>query len=182
MLLRQVDIGQGAGVAGGFSSVQAVTPDDAQVTLYCKTPMVDFSSNSPLQWLVLALVTAMACLASGHALLHKDDSRAAFGWIAVCLLFPAVGPALYLLFGVNRIRTRARRLEAEHRFHFALDAERAVMLASFVTEPDALSPEVSPLARVVGVLSERPLLFGNRVEPLYDGEEAYPAMLTAIRS
>ena len=36
------------------------------------------------------------------------------------------------------------------------------------------------LARVVGEVVKKPLLPGNRIEPLLNGEEAYPAMLKAI--
>jgi cardiolipin synthase len=38
------------------------------------------------------------------------------------------------------------------------------------------------LARVVGNVTQRPLLVGNRVDRLVDGDETYPAMLDAIRS
>ena len=37
------------------------------------------------------------------------------------------------------------------------------------------------LARVVGGVVERPLLPGNRIEPLINGDEAFPAMLEAIQ-
>ena len=37
------------------------------------------------------------------------------------------------------------------------------------------------LARVVGGVVGRPLLLGNRIEPLVNGDEAYPAMLNAIQ-
>ena len=50
---------------------------------------------------VTAVVTVLSIVAAGHVLLHKRDPRAAFGWIAVCLLFPLAGPTLYVLFGVN---------------------------------------------------------------------------------
>ena len=54
------------------------------------------------------IISPMAAL---HALMFKRDSRAALGWIALCLLLPVAGPVLYLLLGINRIRRRARRLE-----------------------------------------------------------------------
>ncbi|NIQ97150.1 MAG: hypothetical protein GWN87_25450, partial [Desulfuromonadales bacterium] len=43
-----------------------------------------------------------------HILLNKRDPRAALGWIAVSFTLPFIGPSLYWLFGVNRIRTKAR--------------------------------------------------------------------------
>src|SRR5260221_12694560 len=53
----------------------------------------------------------LACLlASAHALLHKCDTRAATIWIGVIWTLPALGPVLYLVLGVNRIRRRAIKL------------------------------------------------------------------------
>ena len=48
-----------------------------------------------------------ALLASGHAIVYKRDPRSASLWIVVILLMPAVGPVLYLLLGINRVRRRA---------------------------------------------------------------------------
>ena len=45
-----------------------------------------------------------ALLASMHALLHQRDARAAALWLATIWFLPALGPLLYLVFGVNRIR------------------------------------------------------------------------------
>ena len=60
---------------------------------------------------VAAGFDVVACaLASGHALLHKRDHRAATIWIGVVWALPALGPLLYLAFGVNRIRRHAIRL------------------------------------------------------------------------
>ena len=37
-----------------------------------------------------------------------------------------------------------------------------------------------PFVQLVGELAEHPLVAGNRVTPLINGDEAYPAMLAAI--
>ena len=50
-------------------------------------------------------------LASSHALLHKRDPRAATLWLGFIWLLPVLGPAAYLVLGVNRIRRRAVTLE-----------------------------------------------------------------------
>ena len=76
-------------------------------------------------WLLIAAVTALAVLAAGHAVLYKRDPRAAFGWVAVCLMFPLAGALLYFVFGINRIHTRARKLHRiGRRFRFNLGYER----------------------------------------------------------
>lgn len=130
--------------------------------------------------LLLALIPLLGLFGAGHALLFKRDPRAAFGWIAVCLMFPLIGPLLYFLFGVNRVQTRARELSA--RFPFRLVGyERGESHAGDpVVEPTRLPAEWQPLGRISGHLLHRPLLEGNDLEPLHNGEEAYPAMLEAI--
>ncbi|MCS4502615.1 Major cardiolipin synthase ClsA [wastewater metagenome] len=122
-------------------------------------------------WLVIIASGLIATAAALHALLHKRDPAAAFGWVAVCLLFPLAGPVLYFLFGVNRIRTRARVLRAEQ-----------LPPASGVPADEhlAVHPEFTQQARISGAVTGVPLTAGNAVTVLHDGEEAYPAMLEAI--
>ena len=62
------------------------------------------------QWAISAFALAADVAATVHVVLHKRDSRAAIGWAGVIWLTPLVGPLLYFLFGVNRIRRKARRL------------------------------------------------------------------------
>jgi phosphatidylserine/phosphatidylglycerophosphate/cardiolipin synthase-like enzyme len=48
--------------------------------------------------------------------------------------------------------------------------------------PEAVSPPLAGLAHLVGRATGQSLTGGNRIEPLVDGEQAYPAMLAAIES
>src|SRR5580658_2790678 len=64
-------------------------------------------------WFLLVLSIGCALFASVHALLTKPDPRSAFGWIVMCWLFPLGGPVLYGLFGINRVRARARQLRGD---------------------------------------------------------------------
>jgi hypothetical protein len=56
-------------------------------------------------WLLLMGYGVLTAL---HALLYKRDTGAALGWIVTALALPGIGPLLYWLLGVNRIRTRGR--------------------------------------------------------------------------
>lgn len=56
----------------------------------------------------------------------------------------------------------------------------AVTLSPTVPEP--VSPPLAGLAHLVGRATGQSLTSGNRIEPLIDGEQAYPAMLAAIES
>jgi cardiolipin synthase A/B len=114
-------------------------------------------------------------LASGHALLHKRDTRAATLWIGFIWLLPAIGPLLYLMLGVNRIRRRARVLGVHQTGRGAIPKN--------LGEPEHEGAEhLKHLARVVTNVVTRPLTPGNHVRPLVNGDAAFPAMLAAIES
>ncbi|MEM9292730.1 MAG: phospholipase D-like domain-containing protein [Acidobacteriota bacterium] len=62
--------------------------------------------------LILGLLAfAVGLTAAVHALLWKRNPRSAMGWILLTAFFPVLGAFLYWFFGVNRIETRARRLD-----------------------------------------------------------------------
>ena len=132
--------------------------------------------------LVGVLATVVAIGTSAHVLLSKRDPRAAFGWIAVCLLFPFAGPILYLLFGVNRISTRARKLESGRVPRLGIDEVRDRTESAARVPLSDLDGGFRDIARVSEAVTRRPLLDGNRVEPLFNGEQAYPAMIEAIEA
>jgi cardiolipin synthase len=133
-----------------------------------------------LHWLLLILHVLVAIVAAGHALLFKRDSRAALGWIAVCLLFPLVGPLLYFLFGINRIQTRARKLHSLFSIQFDADSEYPDEEAEPALAVLSVLPELSEIIRISCAVTRRPIVGGNTVDILCNGEQAYPAMLAAI--
>jgi len=133
--------------------------------------LLDASLIVALFHLIISPVAAL------HALMFKRDSRAAFGWIALCLLLPIAGPVLYMLLGINRIRRRARRLEVPR---LKVGFERGRVRNSHRPEPPQLPETLVALERIGAGLSKHTLARGNSVEPLRNGDETYPAMLEAI--
>lgn len=123
-----------------------------------------------MEYVFGAVVIAAALFGAGHAVIYKREARSAALWLLAIILLPAAGPVLYALFGVNRVERRAARMRGAR-----LQKRRVVNL-----EPTLPPTYLAPLARLVGAVSERPLVAGNAVEPLLDGREAYPAMLAAI--
>ena len=125
-------------------------------------------------------IAVLALLSAGHALLFKRDPRSALGWIVVCLTLPLLGPLLYLSMGINRISRRARQWMESGRkvagwgnFPFAKKQHNACSLpagAEHLKKLRSLSDRV--------VIAD--LFPGNRLTPLENGENAYPAMLEAI--
>lgn len=124
-------------------------------------------------WILIAVATA------GHALLTRRDARAAWGWIAVCWLFPFAGPGLYLLFGVNRLRTRARRFVVDRSGH-EIGPAHASDVRNAVPSHPPVPGWLDEVARTADVMTRRPLLGGNRLQALHSGDQAYPRMLEAI--
>lgn len=135
-----------------------------------------------INWLLVATHTVAGFATAAHALLYKSDSRAALGWIAVCLTFPFAGALLYYVFGINRVQTRAKALNQRSRFRLHVGYER---FDNSVVVPVTTLPVPShlrELTRMSDAVAGRPLTRGNLIEPLYNGEQAYPAMLDAIHS
>lgn len=130
-------------------------------------------------YLAAALALALPIVASGHAVLHKRDSRAAVLWVGVIWLAPIVGSILYALLGINRIQRRARSLRAPHYTY----SEGALADCSPQSKAEWLTPEVDHLAALGSLVQQvvnQPLVTGNHVEPFANGDEAYPRMLQAI--
>jgi len=115
-----------------------------------------------------------ALFASCHALLHKRDSRAATLWLGVIWLMPVLGPLLYLALGVNRIRRRALTLGV----HSTTQSRIPRNLGDREHEG---AEHLKHLARVVSRVVTRSLTAGNLVQPLVNGDEAFPVMLESIR-
>ncbi|QCF26985.1 phospholipase D-like domain-containing protein [Hydrocarboniclastica marina] len=118
-----------------------------------------------------------AAATSAHAILRKLDSRSAVAWVGLIWLLPLIGPTLYLLLGINRIRRRAIELRGG-----VPQYGRGTRLRDFASRrttrrvPEALRS----LHQLSDRVSQQPLLEGNEVIPLFNGDEAYPRMLAAI--
>ncbi len=127
-----------------------------------------------------AVVLAFNLAATGHVLVNKRDVRAAISWTGVIWLVPVIGSVLYAMLGLNRIRRRAAELQrARRRMTPATPRDTAIARVSAESSvPDAFKP----MARLGETMSGRPLLTGNKIQPLHNGDEAYPAMLEAIES
>jgi len=134
---------------------------------------------APELGVVLDLLIALA--ASTHVILNKTDTRAATAWVGLIWLVPFLGAILYLFLGINRIKRRAKVLKSGAT-HYSVPLDEAPRSpADLDRELGSDRARLIELARVVGHVTQRPLLVGNRVDRLVDGDEAYPAMIEAAR-
>lgn len=124
--------------------------------------------------------TLVLLLAVTHALLWVRDSRAAAGWVGIIVALPFVGALIYWTLGINRVKRRAVALLRSRQLPAPAHSDSG-------DPDDPMSPsgllrtvEHPGLVRLLDAITARPLLTGNAVTPLVDGDEAYPAMLEAI--
>ena len=128
--------------------------------------------------LLLACLWIFSLLSAGHALLSKRDPRAALGWIVTCMALPGLGALLYWLLGVNRIRARARELQEQGQGMHWLHVDQPPQPDDIAHFPTSLTAKA--LINLSNFVTRRPLRYGNRITVLYNGEQAFPAMLEAI--
>ena len=130
---------------------------------------------------VAVLAILLSIFASGHAILYKRDTRAVIAWVGFVWLVPLAGFVLYFIFGVNRIRRQAAFLRSGLPRYRAHSQGPDCPPEEIQRHLPGHTGHLDMLARVVGEVVGRPLLPGNRIEPLVNGDAAYPAMLEAIR-
>jgi cardiolipin synthase A/B len=125
--------------------------------------------------LVAGFTLLAALFASIHALLHKRDSRAATLWLGFIWFLPLFGSVFYLAFGVNRIRRLALSLRKQNGVISPIPKN--------LGEPEHEGAEhLKMLAKVVSRVAVFPLTSHNHIQPLVNGDEAFPVMLEAIES
>lgn len=127
--------------------------------------------------LVLAASLLIGVCAAVHATMNKRDVRGAIGWVGVVMLSPILGALLYVVAGVNRVRVR--RLSRQSQDYPC--GARAPVLAD---DDPRVGRTLGAALAGQKILGDRvagfPLLGGNRVTLLPDGDSAYEAMLQAI--
>jgi len=130
--------------------------------------------------LIAGMVLIAQLLASIHIMRTKDEVRSAISWISLVWLAPVFGLLAYMLFGVSRIRRRAR-----------LSRKKRGLTPRSGTLVDPGGPLLTDAvphaenrwrahARLAGRVSASPLTVGNNIEPLKGGRQAYDAMIQAI--
>ncbi|MGD9719872.1 MAG: phospholipase D-like domain-containing protein [Pirellulales bacterium] len=130
--------------------------------------------------IITAISLALMVFASAHVVMFKKDTRAAIGWIGVVVLSPVLGALAYSVLGINRLQRRAINLRRRGRRFLARESRHAAERDELRRCLPPHAQHLASLERLIGELTGRPLLRGNRVTPLVGGEQAYPEMLAAI--
>lgn len=130
--------------------------------------------DPPIWPLLLAVVNLTIALPTAwHVLFHKQSERSAIIWLALIVFSPFIGSTLYWMFGVNRIRRSAKR---------AMPSKKPASLT--LADHHQLSPAIpshwQAAMRVSRAVHSAPFTESNTINPLINGDEAYPRMLEAI--
>lgn len=137
------------------------------------------------EWTLWALAlgvinVALAIAVTVHAVLWKRDSRAVVAWVGLAWLAPLLGATAYWVLGINRIHRKAIELNLVEEGRLfqppAPAAEDQIRIEAFLKA----FPNLLGLAKAGRRLSGIRLVSGNRIQPLIDGDEAYPSMIEAI--
>jgi cardiolipin synthase len=124
-------------------------------------------------FLVTIIRLALSILTTVHILLHKDDVKSSIGWIALVFLSPFLGTISYILLGINRVKRKGTRLRKKNTAPEKYSIENALKslpenYRQFITFGYNVYPQN--------------FVFGNSVEPLQNGFEAYPEMIKTIQN
>ncbi|EED31098.1 phospholipase D/Transphosphatidylase [gamma proteobacterium NOR5-3] len=101
------------------------------------------------------------------------------GWIGLAWLVPLLGPVLYFGLGINRIQRKGVSLGLREAWDHRSAPEMSLEDEMLVSELSSRFPTFVGMARLGEQVTGNPIVPGNAVVPLVNGDEAYPQMLAA---
>ena len=126
-------------------------------------------------WVSLTVLMhiSLSLLTSLHVLLYKENERTSLAWIGLVVFSPVVGSLFYWIFGINRIQRLAQKKHPPMPKH---EVTHPRSMLNFFDLPKHWHGEI------ISGYSIYPTDYytGNSVEPLINGDNAYPEMLQSI--
>jgi cardiolipin synthase len=121
---------------------------------------------------------ALTVVAASHAAMTKDEVRAAIGWVGVIVLSPIIGPLVYAVGGINRIRRAS--IVSQRRHSFGVGSLAQNFEVSNAEVAGDVGRRFAALKTLGDKATRRHLKTGNAITVLRTGDEAYAAMIAAI--
>jgi len=139
-------------------------------------------------WYVVGLILAVLYLASLIILpviiTQKKRPEAALAWVMLVIFVPFIGPFLYLVFGIERIKNR--KLE---KVFLSKSARRELRKIETLWTPAknkrkemGLSHDIENIIRICREFSLFDAVAENKIDIIVDANQAYPRMKEAILS
>jgi len=128
-----------------------------------------------IHWVTIIVILhiSLSFLTSLHVLLFKENERTSLAWIGLVIFSPVVGSLFYWLFGINRIKRLAQK---KHPQTLKQDFQHQQKAIEFHHLPQQWHSSIMSGYAIHPVN----LVANNRVEPLINGDTAYPAMIQSI--
>ena len=128
-------------------------------------------------WLTIIVVfyISLSFVTSVHVLLFKENERTSLAWIALVIFSPVMGSLFYWLFGINRIQRSAQK---KHPKKLKQDFRQQDQLIEFHQLPINWHSSIIAGCKI----NHFNYLADNKVDPLINGDKAYPAMIQSINS
>ncbi len=124
----------------------------------------------------LALLYAIAILATVHAIFHTRTSQGTIAWVISLLTLPIISIPMYILFGPRKFQ---HYIDAKHKGDEKISRITQQLLKEFELFKSQLKTNQANI-RVLENLAKLPFTSNNNVQLLIDGQQAFPAMLKAI--
>ncbi|GHB74455.1 cardiolipin synthase [Psychrosphaera saromensis] len=147
-----------------------------------------------VNWVTLIVIfhISLSLVTSVHVLLYKENERTSLAWIGLVILSPVIGSLFYWLFGINRIQRSAKK---NHPKKLNYDIEQLALNKQVLCKQEQKDKQANfdntlvncPIppnwhSAIIAGHKIHPVnyLAGNTVEPLINGDAAYPAMIQSI--
>lgn len=130
-----------------------------------------------VHWVTIIVVfhISLSILTSLHVLLFKENERTSLAWIGLAILSPIIGSLFYWLFGINRIKRLARKNHPQTRKQDIRHPKKGIEFHNL--------PKNWHSAIIAGhTIHPVNHLENNRIEPLINGDTAYPEMIESIHN
>ncbi|MFT4653092.1 MAG: cardiolipin synthase [Kangiellaceae bacterium] len=128
-----------------------------------------------IYWVTITVILhiSFSLVTSLHVLLFKENERTSLAWIGLVVLSPVFGGMFYWLFGINRIKRLAQK---EHPQTLKEDFHHQDLGIKFHQLPQHWH------CAIISGYAIHPVnhVAGNKVEPLINGDTAYPEMIQSI--
>lgn len=148
--------------------------------MQCERRAIRTTVNIVFWILAIGTSAAVSLLAVFHALLMKRDPRSSLGWITVSITLPLLGPLLYWIMGINRISRKARKWQQSGRRLAGRDVFQVFPQENPAPPLPADISHLRELRCLSDLVVSSPLIAGNRLIPLDNGDQAYPTMIEAL--
>ncbi|ABG39990.1 cardiolipin synthetase 2 [Paraglaciecola sp. T6c] len=130
-----------------------------------------------IHWVTIIVVLhiGLSIMSSLHVLMFKENERTSLAWIGLVIFSPVIGSLFYWLFGINRIKRSAQK---KHPQTLKQDFRAPEQPNKISHIPAHWHPAViaGHTIHPVNYVSD------NSVEPLVNGDMAYPEMLQSIHA